>query len=49
MPITRDFVRIIEDTEHYAFIKDIVNYLILNSENKANSVIIYGAPNAGKT
>ena len=48
-PITRDFVNIIEETEHAAFIKDIVNYLILNSENKANSVIIYGAPNAGKT
>ena len=45
----RDYIEIIENTEHHKFISDIVNFLILNCENKANSVIIHGAPNAGKT
>ena len=38
-----------EATEHDSFIKDICKYLILNKENKANSVLIHGAPNGGKT
>jgi len=44
-----EIIALFEATEHDAFIKDIVKYLILNKENKANSVLIHGAPNGGKT
>ena len=40
---------IFENTEHDHFIKNIVQYLILNKESKTNSALIYGAPNGGKT
>ena len=46
---TRDFIKVIDGTEHAKFIKEIVQYLVLNKEDKANSVLIWGAPNAGKT
>ena len=39
----------IDQTEHKGFIHDICKYLILNPSNKTNCVIIYGAPNSGKT
>jgi len=44
-----DLKSIFENTEHDHFIKNIVQYLILNKESKTNSVLIYGAPNGGKT
>ena len=40
---------IFETAEHGTFVKDICKYLILSPENKANCVLIHGAPNAGKT
>ena len=46
---TDEIVSLFEATEHAHFIKDICRYLILSPENKANCVLIHGAPNAGKT
>ena len=48
-PAPEELESIFENTEHDHFIKNIVQYLILNMEEKSNSVIIHGAANGGKT
>ena len=48
-PTVEDAKAKIANTEHSGFIHDICKFLILNPENKTNCVIIYGAPNTGKT
>ena len=40
---------LIEGTEHARFISDICEFLILGLQDKTNTVVIYGASNAGKT
>ena len=44
-----EIIQCIESTEHAAFIRDIVEYLILRKEAKTNAAFIHGAHSAGKT
>ena len=45
-----DYIKgLIDLTEHKDLIYDICKFLIMDPENKTNCVVIYGAPNAGKT
>jgi hypothetical protein len=42
-------IDLFESTEHAKFVQDVCRYLILRQESKTNSILIWGAPNAGKT
>ena len=44
-----DIKQLIDKTEHKGFIWDICQHLIMNPDTKTNCVMIYGAPNTGKT
>ncbi|MEC8429324.1 MAG: hypothetical protein VXZ35_12890, partial [Pseudomonadota bacterium] len=48
-PLLEDAINNIEMTEHAEFIKHECEFLILKREEKCNAVMIWGAPNAGKS